>query len=84
MVLPVGHKAKITVTREGNTLTVTDGRRMRLSSCASSAVVKSLASRVTNDQVFATKWMGFNDPVQLPLPFDADPGDHAGHDSQRR
>ena len=36
-----------------------------------------MASRMTNDPVFAAKWMGFNDPVQLPLPFDAGPGDHA-------
>ena len=77
MVVAVGHKSKITVTREGNTLTVTYGRRTRLSSCASSAAAKSLASRMTNDPMFAAKWMGFNDPVQLPLPFDAGPGDHA-------
>ena len=84
MVFPVGQRAKITITREGNTLTVTDGRRTRLSSCASSAAAKSLASRMTNDPVFAAMWMGFNDPVQLRLPFDAGPGDHAGHASQRR
>ena len=81
MVVPVGHRAKITITREGNTLTVTDGRRTRLSSCANAAAAKSLASRMTNDPMFAAKWMGFNDPVQLALPFDAGPGDHADHRS---
>ena len=77
----MGHRSKITITREGNTLTVTDGRRTRLSSCANAAAAKSLSSRMNNDPAFAAKWMGFNDPVQLPLPFDAGPGDHAGHGS---
>ena len=70
----MGHRAKITITREGNALTVTDGRRTRLSSCASAAAAKSFASRMNNDLVFAAKWMNFNDPVQLALQFDAGPG----------
>ncbi len=77
----MGHRSKIAITREGNTLTVTDGRRTRLSSCANAAAAKSLASRMDNDPVFAAKWMSLKEPVQLALPFDAAPGDHAGRGS---
>ena len=61
-------RKKITVTRAGNTITVSDGKRVRHSCCANASAAKSLASRLERDQEFAGKWMRFGEPVQLELP----------------
>ncbi len=61
---------KLTITCAGNTVTVTDGKRTRQSSCASPASAKGLASRLKNDPVFAARWMRAYEAVQLVLPLE--------------
>ena len=59
---------KITVSRAGNTITVSDGKRTRLSSCASLASAKAQEARFKNDPEYAARWLRAFEPVQLALP----------------
>jgi len=70
---------KITITRAGSYLTVTDGKRTRESLCASPGAAKGLASRMKNDQVFAAKWMRYTGAEQLELPLEVPPAASIGN-----
>ena len=59
---------KITVSRAGNTLTVTDGRRTRQSVCANAGAAKSQETRLKNDKAYAARWLKAWAPEQLTLP----------------
>ncbi|MEI7608207.1 MAG: hypothetical protein WCJ64_12600 [Rhodospirillaceae bacterium] len=65
---------KVTVAREGNTITVSDGARSVSSICVSPGSAKGLATRLTNDPAFAARWMMVPQPVQMDLPFEVTPG----------
>ena len=64
-------KPKITVSRAGNTVTVSDGKRTKLSSCASPASAKAQEARFKNDPKYAARWLRAFEPVQLTLPPEA-------------
>lgn len=56
----------ITVTNDGITVTATDGKRSRSSTCATPSAARSLETRIKNDLVFADKWLG--PPFQIAPP----------------
>ena len=60
--------AKLTITRAGNCLTLTDGAAIRKTSCASPAAAKALETRLRNNPTMARRWMKTTEPVQLVLP----------------
>jgi len=59
---------KITVSRAGNTVTVTDGTRTRQSVCATASAAKGQETRLKNDTAMAVRWLAAFEPVQLDLP----------------
>ncbi len=65
---------KITVTRTGTAITVTDGRHTRHSCCASPASARNLEARLTGDPAFAVRWMKYTEAEQLDLPLNVAPG----------
>ena len=60
---------KVTIMRDRNIVTVTDGRYRRDSVCSSPSAAKSLEKKLTNDAEAAARWVREKDPVQLGLPF---------------
>ena len=61
-------KPKITVTRAGNTLTVSDGKRTRQSVCATTSAAKGQETKLKNYPALAARWLVAFEPVQLDLP----------------
>lgn len=59
---------KITVSRAGNTVTVTDGKRTRQSVCATTSAAKGQETKLKNDTAMAARWLVAFEPVQLTLP----------------
>ncbi len=60
--------AKITVSRAGNTLTVTDGKRTRQSVCATTSAAKGQETKLKNYPALAARWLVAFEAVQLELP----------------
>ena len=59
---------KIIVTRAGNTLTVSDGKRTRQSVCATTGAAKGQETKLKNNPTYAARWLVAFEPVQLDLP----------------
>ena len=59
---------KITVSRSGNTVTVSDGTRTRQSVCADSRSAKGQEARFKNDPAYAARWLKAWEQEQLTLP----------------
>ncbi len=64
-----------TITRTGNTVVISDGRRSSQSVCASPGAAKSLATRLKNDPAMVARWLRHVPPVQLDLPLAVQPTD---------
>jgi len=59
---------KPTITRSGNCIVVTDGKRTRQSICSSSQSAKALETRLIRDPAMVARWIKFVEPEQLELP----------------
>jgi|GEM_PF-6524790 len=59
---------KITVSRAGNTVTVSDGTRTRQSVCATVGAAKGQETKLKNDTAMAARWLVAFEPIQLDLP----------------
>ena len=60
--------AAVKITRSGNCLTVTDGKRNRQAICSSTQSAKALETRLARDPSMVARWIKFVEPEQLELP----------------
>ena len=61
---------KITVSRSGNTLTVTGGNRTGQASYDTISAAKGQETRLRNDAAYAARWLRTYEPAELGLPED--------------